>query len=186
MPLDKSRDSLSKACRNNSWSAWISCRLGFLAAAIAAAEDDWYKPSAFPPEPKACGWLPPEELCFCGAIAAPHPCPRPSQKKKMAKVAVQMWSVEQQKRKERFTGPLSLSKQKSCTNHLVRRSTVDCPFQSAVWKFRSSVFDSSEATVRWFRIGVGLPATELGEQAWNARNETAASGKLTRLASLTG
>lgn len=62
-------DSLSKACRNNSWSAWMSCRLGFLAAAIAA-EPDWYKPLAFPPpELTPAGWLPPEEEPgLCGAI----------------------------------------------------------------------------------------------------------------------
>lgn len=47
----------------------MSCRLGFLAAAIAA-EDGWYNPLALPPEPKPIGWLPPEELCFCGAIAS--------------------------------------------------------------------------------------------------------------------
>lgn len=62
-------DSLSKACRNNSWSAWMSCRLGFLAAAIAA-EPDGYKPLAFPPpELTPAGWLPPdEEPGLCGAI----------------------------------------------------------------------------------------------------------------------
>lgn len=35
-----SSNLLSKACRNNSWSAWMSCMLGFLAAEIASL-DDW-------------------------------------------------------------------------------------------------------------------------------------------------
>lgn len=68
LQLVASGDSLSKACRNNSWSAWMSCRLGFLAAAIAA-ELDWYKPLAFPPpELNPAEWLPPEEPGLCGAI----------------------------------------------------------------------------------------------------------------------
>lgn len=69
MQLVASSDSLSKACRNNSWSAWMSCRLGFLAAAIAV-ELDWYTPLAFPPpELTPAGWLPAEEEPgLCGAI----------------------------------------------------------------------------------------------------------------------
>lgn len=53
----------------------MSCRLGFLAAAVAeedVEEEDWYSPLALPPpEPNPTGWLPPEELllCFCGAMA---------------------------------------------------------------------------------------------------------------------
>lgn len=47
----------------------MSCRLGFLAAAIAA-ELDWYKPLALPPpELTPAGWLPlEEEPVLCGAI----------------------------------------------------------------------------------------------------------------------
>lgn len=63
----QNRDSLSKACRNNSWSAWMCCRFGFLAAAIAA-EDAWYKPLALPPDPNPTGGVPAAEFCFCGAI----------------------------------------------------------------------------------------------------------------------
>lgn len=64
MQPDDSSNLLSKACRNNSWSAWISCMLGFLAAAIEA-EDGWwwYNPLGLPPEPKPTGWL-----CLWGAI----------------------------------------------------------------------------------------------------------------------
>lgn len=57
-------NSLSKACRNNSWSAWMSCMLGFLAAEeeveveVVVEEEVEEEPN-----PK------PEELCFWGAIA---------------------------------------------------------------------------------------------------------------------
>lgn len=68
----KGSDSLSKACRNSSWSAWMCCTFGFLAAAIAA-DDDWHKPLAFPPDPKATRGFPAAEFCFCGAIALPTP-----------------------------------------------------------------------------------------------------------------
>lgn len=86
----RSSDSLSKACRNNSWSPWV-CRFALLAAAIAA-EDGWYSPLALPPDPKATRGFPAAEFCFCGAIApqkrltasvtAPDSSPLPLSKQK--------------------------------------------------------------------------------------------------------
>lgn len=177
MQLNQNSDSLSKACRNNSWSAWMSCRLGFLAAAIAA-EDDWYNPLAFPPEPKPIGWLPPEELCFCGAIAPPEMI-----KKKLSHS--QMWSVVKKKKRKKL-GSSSFVKTKEQRLQQTSRlggALLTVHFKSRVWKFQSSVFDIGETTIQCFRSGLGFTVREVGERAWNARNEIAASGKLTRLAS---
>lgn len=179
MQLNQNSDSLSKACRNNSWSAWMSCRLGFLAAAIAA-EDDWYNPLAFPPEPKPIGWLPPEELCFCGAIA-----PQKWLKKNLSHS--QMWSVvKKEKKKRKKLGSSSFVKTKEQRLQQTSRlggALLTVHFKSRVWKFQSSVFDIGETTIQCFRSGLGFTVREVGERAWNARNEIAASGKLTRLAS---
>lgn len=173
--LVESSHSLSKACRNNSWSAWMSCRLGFLAAAIAA-EDDWYKPLAFPPEPKAAGWLPPAEPCLCGAIGPYGKRPRRQSylvwwfgffffKKKKRKIK------EKERETERKSGPLPLSKQKSSVRSRLGGALPSAHFKSTPRKVRSSVFHTDGATRRRVRAGVGLAVAEVGEQPWNARNE---------------
>lgn len=96
-----------------------------------------------------------------------------------------MWNVVKKKKRKKL-GSSSFVKTKEQRLQQTSRlggALLTVHFKSRVWKFQSSVFDIGETTIQCFRSGLGFTVREVGERAWNARNEIAASGKLTRLAS---
>lgn len=170
MQPDDSSNLLSKACRNNSWSAWISCMLGFLAAAIEA-EDGWwwYNPLGLPPEPKPTGWL-----CLWGAITTVKKNKRkiketlPPPNARWCKMIKKCGSSSFVKTKEQQWQKISRSGETPPTPHFTQRFVKFLLFYIRHWRNSDLTLSTRNRLSSWWGRLTDLKCAKQENSLWQA------------------